>query len=181
MEPVSLNVQGWNPTQTHYRRLVAHNDGGLAHAKNRTLLATAPGQFKPWRRNVVNLAQPHPDARVIDLSHQLIENHRDIYALSDRDVDAPGPDHDRHQALEAEKSALAAALVKAPQPTTQEGIQALAELAITVYADRTYWEQLRPPEDFGHWVWVRTVMSAAGMHEPIPMPDAMPNDPKFTA
>jgi len=91
----------------------------------------------------------------------MIANQRNFDALVERDPYAPdgGPNHARHQALLAEFAALAAALSKAAPPTTLEGIQALAQVAL-LFTDHE--GNLCRPGSFGHLLQLFALASAAG-------------------
>ncbi len=115
------------------------------------------------------------DAQTIDICRHLLFIHHEEEALVEQDPYAPdrGPNHERHKALLAEYATLAAALTKAAPPSTTEGREVLAQLAMTLVA-RDADGNIPRPDDFADWVMLSALSSAAGNPETIPLPNYLP-------
>ena len=115
----------------------------------------------------VSITRSHVDTQVITLCHRMVA------ICHEQDAQVRANDHQPSVATERQLASLAAALTKTAPPTTPEGIQAVAELAM-VFADRTDTDILCSPETFGDWLKILALTSAAGKRETIPLPSNLP-------
>lgn len=91
-------------------------------------------------------------------------------ALVELDQYAPyhGPYHEQYQALTAEFDALKNALLRAPRPSTPEGIRAFAKFTM-VFAHRAN-EGMLYPDSLSDWLGMIVLTNAAGSVETVPLP-----------
>lgn len=118
-------------------------------------------------------------ARTLAICRQMLFIHHEQEVLVERDPDAPevwSPNHTRYETLAAEWATLADALTKAPAPRTLQGIKALAQVAMTLTdPERSPKDGNFAPEHIVEWVTLRTLTSAAGKPEAIPLPNYLPD------